>query len=149
MKEQFPEKERIKKGLLTLLRKAKYTVYTKVVHVSKSGMLRHLDTFIIIDNHPMSLNWHIEKLGLFKRGDVDANNADSLRVHGVGMDVGFEVVYNLGLELFGQGKDCTFKCRGIGCPSNDHVNDSVKWDRRKLKGKIHSSGGYALIQRWL
>lgn len=142
------------KELLPMLKKANYTVYTKVVHVSHSGMMRHLDCFIISNGEIQNINWYVEKLGIAKRAkSYDAPNADSLRVSGCGMDMGFRTVYNLSSALYGFGKTCTFKCRGKGCTSNDHSNDRPPYhyekDGKNIKGKMHSNGGYALKQRWL
>jgi len=115
-------------------------VYTVCKHVSRSGMLRHIDVFAIVDGKPQSLNRYVEALGLYNRAkDFKANNADSLRVSGCGMDMGFAVVYDLSSAVF---KDA-FRCVGKGCPSNDHCNgEAIK------KGKLHSDAGYALRQVW-
>ena len=137
------EIEQIKEELRELL-PAGSKVYTQVVHVSRSGMSRHIDVFAIKDNTPIKINWQIEKLGLFKRGSsYNAKNADSLRVGGCGMDMGFHVVYNLSSVLYRDG----FKCSGKNCPSNDHFNDP---EFKRRKGKQHKGdGGYALKQVWL
>jgi hypothetical protein len=62
------------------------------------------------------------------------------------MDVGFELVYNLGRVLWPKG----FACSGKSCPSNDHSNEPRKYDREKFVGQVHTGdGGYALNHRWL
>lgn len=140
--------ENIKQELKALLKKAKYIVYTNMSHVSNSGMLRHINCYVIVNNEPKNINWYIEKLGLYKRAkNYNDKNAESLRVSGCGMDMGFDVVYNLSSVVF---KD-NFKCRGENCPANDHTNDRppYKWDRKKSIGKLHSDVGYCLIQKWL
>jgi len=129
-------KEEIIKELLTLLEKANYTVYTSVKRVSRSGMFRVIDCFVIIENNPIHINWHIDQLGLFKRDKQE----DGLRVSGCGSDMGFEIVYNLSSMLF---RD-NFICVGVGCPSNDHVNGDKDYTPHK-----HSDAGYRLIQKWL
>ncbi len=124
-------------------------VYTSMVHRSTSGMLRHIDVYVMKKNRPIKLNCHIEAIGLFRRGAYNAKNADSLRVGGWGEDKGFRVVYDLGAAIYPNG----FKCAGekpkdmFYCPSNDHHNDH-ECDR--IKGKHHHrDGGYALKQVWL
>ena len=131
------------KELKKLLKKAKYIVYTKVNHVSNSGMFRLISCYVMINNQPMNIDWHIEKLGLYKRD----KKREGLRISGCGMDMGFDVVYQSSSTLF----DKDFKCRGEDCPANDHVNDRkpYQWDRKKSIGKLHSDSGYCLIQKWL
>lgn len=76
--------------------------YTVLKHVSTSGMLRHIDVFYIgTDRKPILLNWYIEQLGLFNRAKhYDSPNADSLRVSGCGMDMGFHVVSVINSALY-------------------------------------------------
>lgn len=137
------EKEQAKKDLLNMLNGSN-KVYTILKHRSSSGMLRHIDVVIVKDNKPLNINWYVEKIGLYKRArNYDAKNADSLRVGGCGMDMGFSVVYNLSRELYPNG----YKCQGKICHSNNHFNDP---DCNKAKGKHHhKDGGYALKQEWL
>lgn len=119
-------------------------VYTILKHVSSSGMSRHIDVVVIQDSKPKNINWYIEKLGLYKRAkSFDTKNANSLRVSGCGMNMGFDVVYNLSTTLYPNG----YKCQGEICHSNDHFNDHTC---EKIKSKHHHrDGGYALKQEWL
>lgn len=97
---QEQERERAIKELKELC-PAGTNVYTVLKHVSSSGMTRHIDVLVIKDNEPVLLNWYIEKLGSYKRGkNYNDKNADSLRVGGCGMDMGFAVVANLASTLF-------------------------------------------------
>lgn len=74
-----------------------------------------------------------------------SRKAEALTVGGCGMDIGFEVVYNLGRVLYPNG----FVCSGASCPSNDHSNDP-KCKRDTFAGKMYmGDGGYALKHRWL
>ena len=66
---------------------------------------------------------------------------DGLIVGGCGMDMGFEIVYNLGRTLWPDGAPCV----GEKCQSNDHHNGD--WDY--TAGKLHRDGGYALKHQWL
>ncbi len=150
------EKEQAKKDLLKMfagdIKKGKPPViYTTVKHVSQRGMMRHIDINYIKNNKPIKLNWYIQRLGLFKRAkNYDSKNADSLRVSGCGMDMGFHVVYNLSSILY----EDNFYCLGNDCLSNDHTNDRkpYQFEDKKgnyIKGKKHSSGSYLLNQEWL
>lgn len=96
-------KEDAKQFLLNLFKDDQnITLYTILKHVSTSGMMRHIDVIYIKDNQPINLNYYIEKLGLFKRAKSYATkNADSLRVSGCGMDMGYHVVYTLSAVLYG------------------------------------------------
>jgi hypothetical protein len=74
-------------------------VYTLVTHVSRSGMTRRILPFIIVNNEPVSIAWHIHQIGLFPRKYPN----DDLTVQGCGMDMTFHVVYELGRYLYPQG----------------------------------------------
>ncbi len=65
------------------------TVYTILRHVSKSGMSRDIGIVIFRDGSPLHPNHAVAcVLGLtLKR--------DAVRINGCGMDMGFEIVYNL------------------------------------------------------
>lgn len=109
------------------------TVYTKIVHVSRSGMYRTLDAYVIRDNSPVKITF-LTCTAIDYRYDV---KHDALGISGCGMDMGFEVVYNIGRVLFPDGFDCI----GDNCPSNDHSNHE--------NPAHHKDGGYALIQKWM
>jgi hypothetical protein len=96
------EKTEAAKELKALLEKAGRKVYCKVTHVSRSGMYRLID-FYIITSEPIRINRRMAvALGRgIKKG--------SLECHGCGMDMGFEAVYALGQTLWphGDGKTIT------------------------------------------
>ncbi len=84
---------------MTVELKKDETVFTTTLHVSKSGMTRHIKFFVIRDNLPLYLtNTIIEKLG-YKPN----KHWDSIVVRGCGMDMGYHVVHNLSYALFGEG----------------------------------------------
>ena len=84
---------------MTVELKKDETVFTTTLHVSKSGMTRHIKFFVIRDNSPLYLtNTIIEKLG-YKPN----KHWDSIVVRGCGMDMGYHVVHNLSFALFGEG----------------------------------------------
>ena len=137
-------------------------IYTKLVHVSRSGMYRVIDLYVIKDNQPVRISY---SAGILLEG-YDSNH-EGARASGCGMDMGFALVHNLGYILFPNGFDCV----GENCPSNDHCNYyNFKKDGGKLppdtcldhierkagichnpncKPWHHQEGGYALSQRWM
>jgi hypothetical protein len=122
------------------------TVYTVLRHVSRSGMMRHIDVYKLTDDGPQWLSYPVS-LAL----DLRTNDRDgSLKVGGCGMDMGFHVVYSLSAMLYPDGFDCIGEGDGYKsrCPSNDHVNSGP--DRNNYAPTHHhQSGGYALRHRWL
>jgi hypothetical protein len=114
------------------------TVYTILVHVSRSGMYRRLKVIGPKSNNITGLV--SDALGLKWCDD------GTVGVSGCGMDMGFHVVYNLSYVLYPKG----FKClgndlkKGRWCPSNDHSNGD-----RNYEPHHHACGGYALRHSWL
>lgn len=130
------EKNDAIKELKELFKKGKYTVYTVLRHVSRSGMMRRISCFVMVNNQPINIDWYIEKLGTYQRH----KNKEGLLISGCGMDMGFSLVYNTSAVVYRGG----FICRGEKCPSNDHPNGD-----RNYKPHKHSDGGYNLKQRWI
>ncbi len=128
------DEQEAKEQLLKWL-KPGMTIYTNMVHRSRSGMYRVIDLYIIENNEPFRISGYASTLleGYDKRHE-------GCRASGCGMDMGFHLVNNLGYALFPNG----FGCIGAGCPSNDHSNGD-----RNYEPHHHQSGGYALKQRWL
>lgn len=109
-------------------------LYTVLRSVSRSGMSRVIDVYVIQDNQPIYLSgWIASALG-WTRTD------SGIRVSGCGMDAGFHLIHQLSYALFPD----SFICIGQGCPSNDHNNGD-----RDYTPHQHSDGGYALTQRWI
>ncbi len=105
------------------------TVYTKLEHVSRSGMSRVISPYIIRDNEPVCLEWKVGKALGWPLTPTGSRH-EGIRVSGCGMDMGFHLVYTLSRVLFPDG----FMCKGC------HLSD---------KPHQHNDGGYALKQRWL
>lgn len=124
------EIEEIRKELKKLLRKAKYKVYTTLNHVSSSGMFRRISCFVVIKNEPLNINWYIDKIGIFKRD----KKKDGLRVSGVGMDMGFHIVYTLGSVLWKTKEEA--------------LKENIVTGRNGSK-EPEINGGYLLKQEWL
>lgn len=72
-------------------------VYTVLRHVSRSGMLRHIDVYVIHDNEP---RWISSLIHRAQPGHYTQAKDGSLKVTGCGMDMGFSVVYNLSSLLY-------------------------------------------------
>jgi hypothetical protein len=138
------------------------TLYTVLRHVSRSGMSRNIDVYLIDGGEPHWRSYRVASaLGL-------PIAQDAVKVVGCGMDMGFHIVSNLSRVLYPNG----FGCIGEGCPSNDHSNgdrdyrehvecpdetvrdahDFYRETGRKCKHAAchwHRSGDYAIRQRWM
>lgn len=101
------------------------TVYTICRHVSRSGMMRHIDVMVLRDGDYMRIS-HLVAAAC----DYRTNDSGALKVTGCGMDMGFSVVYDLSYTMFPQGFEETRTVNG-----------------QEQKGK--RDGGYAISQRWL
>lgn len=95
------------------------TLYTKLQHVSRSGMQRVIQVIKIeCSNGEPSMSYLGYNIAQ-ALGDTYDRDRDGVKVGGCGMDMGFSLVYNLSHHLFGDG----YKCLGKGkCPSNYHSN---------------------------
>lgn len=111
------------------------TVYTTLIHVSRSGMYRVIGLYAMKDNQPIWISGYAARL----LEGYDEKH-EGCKASGCGMDMGFHLVHNLGYVLYPDG----FECVGEHCPSNDHSNGD-----RDLSVHHHNSGGYALRQRWM
>ena len=122
------------------------TVYTVLRHVSRSGMSRRISLFIGAGEAITNISWH----AAHALGDSVKNRAGyvqdvGIEIGGCGMDMGFDLVYNLGRVLFPGG----FICPGKSCRWNDHSNPPYP-EREDTKHEWHNGdGGYALHQQWL
>lgn len=124
------------------------TVYTTLRHVSRSGMFRVIDLHIIRKNRPINIlavlsDKQMERfLNHYKRSP----DYNGFKTSGCGMDMGFDMVYNLSRICWPKG----FVCIGDSdkyrkrCPANDHVNGD-----RDYSPHIHKDGGYCLRQEWV
>jgi len=74
------------------------TIYTVLRHVARSGMYRVISLVIIKSNEPLVIDWLAAPLleGFDKKHY-------GCRAHGVGMDMGFHLVYKLCQILFEDG----------------------------------------------
>jgi len=120
-------------------------VWTLVRHVSRSGMSRDISVYLASPWDEGVEN--VSRLVAEATGYRYNRDNEAVRVGGVGMDMGFAIVYDLSRAIFRDG----FLCSGeLDCPANDHVNE--RGEARKAgvrKGRKHSDPGYALSQRWM
>ena len=119
------------------------TVYTKLNHVSKSGMMRVIEVMVIRNDQPRYLTYMVADLLGYKMH----KKYEGLKVGGCGMDMGFSVVYGLSAQLYREsGYGCIEDPKNkTRCPSNYHVN-SRDWT---VTGEPIHHDGYALRHRWL
>lgn len=100
------------------------TIHTKLNHVSRSGMMRVIDLYVIEDNELRRITW----LACKATATTYNEKHEGMRMDGCGMDMGFAAVYNLGRALWPDGTPEPHSTRN-GIPDRD--------------------GGYALKHRWL
>jgi len=74
------------------------TVYTVIRSVAKSGMSRTMSVFVIREGRLVNVTFSVAKVLGYTLVDVDGHRA--IRVNGVGMDMGYHVVYSLGHALY-------------------------------------------------
>lgn len=105
-------------------------IYTVLRGVAKSGMSRKIDVYrFTIRNGEIEKRWLSPRVAAICGYRFDEKN-ECLHVEGGGMDMGFEVVYNLGRALWPEGFATT---KGRNGDTSGHDAD----------------GGYALRQEWL
>ena len=111
------------------------TVYTVLRHVSRSGMMRHIDVYTIRDGEHVYLSgWAATATGSTRTHEGEIKRS------GCGMDMGYDLMMSIGYALYPDG----YACIGEGCPSNDHHNY-----RHGDCPVHHKSGGYAFKHRWI
>ena len=110
--------------VLETLLKPGTTVYTSLRHVSASGMTRWIDVFVSDGGTIRNITGHV-----CDAADMTyCTRRHSLKIGGCGMDMGFQVVYNLGLSLW-----------PAGTPEPHGTRN----------GEPDTNGGYALKHSWL
>ena len=73
------------------------TIYYNVKHVSRSGMSRNIQFFWIdTDRRPARITWLMSELLGYKH-----QNDGTIKVRGCGMDMGFHVISQLSVDIFG------------------------------------------------
>ena len=100
------------------------TLYTQLEHVTKSGMTRFIRVRKIEDDYPYDYTNLVAKA-------LDWTYSDryyAIKVGGCGMDMGFHLIYSLGMVLW---------------------PDGTPEPHSKRNGEPDTCGGYAINQRWL
>lgn len=79
-----------------------YTVYTILRQVSRSGMSRHISVVVMPKDggRPLHPNYSVSKALRYAPLVRSLGGVDALRVGGAGMDMGFDLVYNLAYVLY-------------------------------------------------
>ena len=122
-------------------------VYTKITHVSRSGMSRSIECYLAQGRDNLTdITWQVARA---TNSRID-NNHGGIVIGGCGMDMGFALVYGLGRTLYPNGVPCTgsreHDTDAPRCKSNEHVNDATVPYSRDV---IHKDSGYALNQVWM
>lgn len=74
-------------------------VYTKLNHVSRTGMKRVIDLYVVKGGEIVRITWNVAAA---INGSYDRKR-EGLIMNGCGMDMGFAAVYDLSHTLFGNG----------------------------------------------
>ena len=102
------EKQRLlkeKKEFKQLLEQHDNTIYIELVSVSRSGLQRHVTCHLIDDsNNTINITDQVAAYS-----DMVLNDR-GIRLNGVGMDMGFHLVYTLSRQLF-EGEDAGYQLR--------------------------------------
>jgi len=90
------------------------TIYTVLRHVSRSGMLRAIDVYALIpDGDKVAKFWITPKVAAVCGYSMNKRH-EALNVTGCGMDMGYDVVYNLSYALYGRVTDPALVTRDGG-----------------------------------
>ena len=135
MTQKEKEREEAREHLRELLSPGD-TLWTVLRHVSKSGMTRDIDVYLLTcDNGKADRLWLSSWVA--RALDYPFNHKhEAVRVSGCGMDMGFSIVYQLGRRLFPEGfipAEAGHRFGRNGAPATNH----------------DPNGGYALTHKWL
>lgn len=103
------------------------TVYTILRYVSPNGMRRRISCMIIRDGKPLCIDYVVARIT-----GRSLSTDGGIICHGVGMDIGHELVYILGRRLYPD---------GFTLAENQH-------GRNGDESRFDNDGGYALNQAW-
>jgi len=126
------------------------TVYTKLNHKSRSGMLRSISLYVVGDNDIIWITGSAARM-LGERID----RYDGISVPGCGMDMGFELVYRLGRALYPDGFGAEGPLGKAFRPKTSEAAAKLVAEGHRFYGRNgdpsgwDSDGGYALKQKWL
>ena len=97
------QKERVK----IWLEKSGYKVYTILRHVSASGMYRVISPVIFADGRVLHISYATAIITGYKYSEKYHHAA--IGISGCGMDMGFDLVYNLSSALYGHEERGAYK----------------------------------------
>ena len=112
------EQEKARRELRKLCRPGT-TVWTVLRHVSRSGMMRHIDVYVIRKNEPQYISAYVADAIGWR---TDAHSG-AVKVSGCGMDAGFHLVHSLSYALHGgdsKGADAK-QAHDKACPSGSRA----------------------------
>lgn len=119
-------------------------VYVKIETVSRNGMSRTLSVYLVRRGKTKRDDYIADITGYVAAAcGMTLTKDRTIRVGGCGMDMAWQVVYELGMAMYPRGFRCIERRDAEGhitrsCPSNDHCN--------RCNDKWHKSGGYALVK---
>lgn len=137
------------------------TLHMVLRGVSRSGMNRKIDVYkLTCDDGQVSKQWLSARI-CKALGYTFDTKSESISVSGCGMDMGFEIVYNLGRVLFPNG--FAIPCRACGrVPTKTTDADENQPARAPQCSRGHefysrngdttgwdNDGGYAMKPKWL
>lgn len=99
--EKVAQQQEAKEALLELIKPGD-TVYTVLRSVSRSGMFRRLDCYVMKDNQPLFITGRVAQLIPCRYTTENWRQSAGLGVSGCGMDMGYHVVHSLSNVLFQQ-----------------------------------------------
>lgn len=106
------DRDYCKEQLLTnYLADSRPVIYTSLRSVSSSGMTRQISLGVVNDGEYYDITYLAA--GVLGESLHETNGSRSIRVNGAGMDMGFHLVYNLSLSLYGRDGGYTLKHRWI------------------------------------
>ena len=121
------------------------TVFTVLRHVSRSGMSRSIDAYLVTEHDGQPDHRWLSRLISKATGISFDERREALKMNGAGQDMGYAIIHDLGYTLYPDGFMCTGDGVGRrGCPSNDHSNGDRDYTLHQ-----HNSGGYALHHDWI
>lgn len=118
------EKAYSRERLLEILTPGDTVVYTVLKHVSRSGMMHHIQLKIVRNGDICDITYYVARAMGEK---IDAKYG-GIKIGDCGMDMGAELIYDLGRTLWPKGTDKPHGTRN---------------------GEPDNAGGYALKQRWI
>lgn len=101
------EIEEQKEKLKLLIEKAGFKVYTVIRSVSSSGMYRTISPIIFVDGRVLHIAYATAIVTGYKY--TEKNGHSAIGISGCGMDMGFDLVYNLSSALYGHEERGAYK----------------------------------------